>query len=179
MSDVDVIYHAASSLDGFIATPDGGVDWLDSFQGAGEDHGIAAFFSSVDGLLMGSRTYEFALAHPPWMAPDKTSWVFTTRDLEIAHPRVILTADAPSAVVEQARQRGARRLWMMGGGEIAAAFRADGLITELMLAIIPVVLGDGVPLFARSASIDEYKLVDSKTYPSGIVTLTYRSTPAG
>ena len=84
----DVVYYVASSLDGYIATTEGGVEWLDPFQGKGDDHGFFEFYASCDGLLMGSRTYEFSLKHPPWRSPHKPSRVFTRRELPIAHPSV-------------------------------------------------------------------------------------------
>jgi dihydrofolate reductase len=175
----DVVYYVACSLDGFIATPDGGVDWLTPFQETGDDHGFTEFYSNVDALLMGSRTYEFALAHPPWMAPDKASWVFTTRNLEIADPSITLTSDEPAVVLLELNKLGIKRAWLMGGGTLAASFRNAGLITEYMIAIVPVILGDGIPLFKRKPKLDALDLVDTKTYPSGIVMLTYKSKPTG
>lgn len=80
---LEVVYYVAASLDGYIATDDGGVDWLAPFQSAKEDHGTGDLYSSVDALLMGSHTYEFALELGQWPSPDKPSWVFTRRDLRL------------------------------------------------------------------------------------------------
>ena len=93
---LEIIYYVASSLDGYIATADGGVDWLEEYQGAGEDYGFREIYGTFDAIVMGSHTYEFALAHPPWQAPDKPSWVFTRRELPIAHPSVTLTDEDPT-----------------------------------------------------------------------------------
>jgi dihydrofolate reductase len=101
---MDIIYYAAASLDGYIATADGGVEWLDAYDGEEGDYGFADFYASVDALVMGSKTYEFALAQPEWMAPDRPSWVFTRRDLRQAHPSVHLTAEDPADVADS-RQR--------------------------------------------------------------------------
>ena len=97
----EIIYYVASSLDGYIATADGSVDWLSLFHTAGEDHGAAELEASVDALLLGSHTYEFALKLGQWPSPDKLSWVFTLR-----------------------------RAWLMGGGKLAASFHADQLISR-------------------------------------------------
>src|ERR1051325_10805951 len=90
----EVIYFVASSLDGYIATADGSVDWLIAFQARGEDDGAAELHASVDALLLGSHTYEFALKLGQWPAPDKPSWVFTERDLRVLHPTISLTSQS-------------------------------------------------------------------------------------
>ena len=169
----DVVYYAASSLDGYIATPSGGVEWLDPFQAAGEDHGFAEFYASVDALLIGSRTYEFALAHPPWRSADKPSWVFTRRELPILHSSITLTGDEPARIVESLQGRGIQRLWLMGGGRLAASFREQGLLSHCKIAVVPVILGSGIPLFANAPRQDSLKLVDVTPYPTGIVLLSY------
>lgn len=170
---MEIVYHAASSLDGFIATEDGGVDWLTPFQESGEDLGFDEFFAGVDSLVMGSRTYEFMLEHPPWLAPDKPSFVFTRRELEIADPSVTLTPESPMQVVTQLEKRGLKRTWLMGGGQLATTFRKAGLISEYRIAIIPVILGGGIPLFAPGAKLDELQLTDTQSFASGIVQLTH------
>src|SRR2546423_7740483 len=105
---LEVIYYVASSLDGYIATADGSVDWLSGFHAAGEDHGAAELEASVDALLLGSHTYEFALKLGQWPSPGKLSWGFTHRDLRILHPSITLTALSPREVVESLSSRGLR-----------------------------------------------------------------------
>ncbi len=172
---MEVVYHAACSLDGYIATTDGGVEWLTPFQGQGDDYGFADFYATVDSLMMGSHTYEFALRHPPWMAPDKLSWVFTRRGLDVADTSVTLTSQEPREVVELVKARGLKRVWLMGGGTLAASFRIDGLITHYKIAVVPVMLGSGIPLLASSSRKDELRLVHATTHPSGIVQLCYET----
>ncbi len=170
---MEVLYHAAMSLDGKIATADGGVGWLDPFQSE-DGYGYAEFYASVDVLLMGRATYEFALAHPPWLAADRPSRVFTKRDLPIAHPSVELTAEPPAKVVARLADAGHRRAWLMGGGVLAASFLEAGLITRSILAVMPVVLGDGIPLFAGGDGLpSSLELVATKSYPDGVVILTH------
>ena len=86
----EVIYYVASSLDGYVATADGGVDWLTGFHISGEDHGAGKLQASIDALLLGSHTYEFALKLGQWPSPDKPTWVFTKRDLRVLHPSITL-----------------------------------------------------------------------------------------
>lgn len=173
----DVYYYVASSLDGYIATPEGGVDWLTPFQQSGEDYGYTDFYASMDALLIGSHTYEVALTYGAWQAPDKPSWVFTHRDLPIAHPSVTLTTDDPVEVLRQLSHRGLGRAWLMGGGELAGSFRKRGLISHYVVGLIPVLLGEGIPLFSAAPGDEALTLVESRSYPSGVVLLSYEEKP--
>jgi dihydrofolate reductase len=171
---LEVIYYVASSLDGYIATADGSVDWLSRFHNGGEDHGAGELATSVDALLLGSHTYEFALQLGQWPSPDKESWVFTRRDLRILHPSITLTAQSPGEIVELLTSRSLRRAWLMGGGKLAASFHADQLISRYVISVIPVLIGSGIPLFApHSSPPDALRFVAAKPFKSGIVQLTY------
>jgi dihydrofolate reductase len=170
----EIIYYVASSLDGYIATADGSVDWLSRFHAAGEDHGAGELEASADALLLGSHTYEFALNLGQWPSPDKKSWVFTRRALRILHPSITLTAQEPRDVVELLASRGLRRAWLMGGGKLAASFHADHLISRYIISLFPVLLGSGIPLLApHSSPPDALRFVAAKPFKSGIVQLTY------
>jgi dihydrofolate reductase len=170
----DIVYYVASSLDSYIATADAGVDWLTRFQTAGEDYGAGELQTSVDALLLGSHTYEFALKLGQWPSPGKPSWVFTHRDLRVLHPSITLTSDTPAAVVGLLRSRGIRRAWLMGGGQLAASFHSAGLISRYIISIFPVLIGSGIPLFAPNSSRENsLRFVEAKLFAGGIVQLTY------
>ena len=109
----------------------------------------------------------------PWQATDKPSWVFTRRSLEVVHPSVTLTDAEPPQVTEALRARGLKRVWLMGGGRLASSFRTAGLITHYMIFMVPVVLGSGILLFADAEGPEVLRLVEAKSYPSGIVQLNY------
>ena len=174
----EVIYYVASSLDGYIATADGAVDWLSRFHTAGEDHGAADLNASVDALLLGSHTYEFALKLGSWPSPEKLSWVFTRRDLPLLHPSITLTGQSPRDVLQLLASRGLRRAWLMGGGKLAASFHADQLISRYVISVFPVLLGSGIPLFApHSSPPDALQLVAAKPFKSGVVQVTYERAP--
>lgn len=171
---VEIVYYVAASLDGYIATVDGSVDWLSSSHATGEDHGAGELQASVDALLLGSHTYEFALKLGYWPSPEKPSWVFTERDLQILHPSITLTSQRPREIVELLAARGLRRAWLMGGGKLAASFHSDRLISHYIISVFPVLLSSGVPLFAPHLSQpDTLRLVAAKPFKSGIVQLTY------
>lgn len=175
---LEVVYYVAASLDGYIATADGGVDWLARFHSVGEEHGASDLHSSSEALLLGSHTYEFALKLGQWPSPDKPSWVFTRRDLRLLHPSITLTSQSPAEVIEMLRRRGLRRAWLMGGGELATSFRSAGLISRFIISIFPVILGSGIPLFAPTRSREDcLRLLEAKPFASGIVQLTYQRAP--
>jgi dihydrofolate reductase len=173
----EVVYSVASSLDSYIATAEGSVDWLAQFHSADADNGAGDLEGSVDALLLGSHTYEFALGLGRWPSPDKPSWVFTKRDLRVLHPSIALTSKSPAEVVRLLGSRGVRRAWLMGGGQLAASFHSAGLITRYIISIFPVLLGSGIPLFApHSCGLDSLHLVEAKPLSNGIVRLTYDRT---
>jgi dihydrofolate reductase len=170
-----VVYSAAISLDGFIADLDGGVDWLHAAMVPGEGYGLREFMASVDAVLMGSRTYEksLTLGGGPRMASTTPCWVFSSRRLEPVKGMTITGAD-PAAVVAELPARGIRRAWLMGGGRLASSFLAAGLIDEIVLGVMPVVLGRGLPLFGGAVPASTLELVESKIFKGGALGLTYR-----
>jgi dihydrofolate reductase len=172
----EVVYYVAASLDGYIATPDGGVEWLAPFEGTGEDYGYAKFYASVDAVLLGRKTYEKSLSFGEWPYPGKPSWVFSRGRIEIFKPNVKATAGSPAEVVAEIAARGLRRAWLVGGGVLAASFRAQGLITEHIVSVVPVILGAGVPLFASGGPKESLKLVEWKSYANGLMQLRYART---
>ena len=168
-----LIYYVAVSLDGFIAPPDGSVDWLAPYNAGGEDYGFCEFYKTVDALIEGSKTYEQAITFGQWPHPGKPCWVVTSRKFESTQPEVHFTSVTPAELIHHVSAQGHKRVWLVGGSQLAASFRAAGLITEYVLSIIPVFLGAGRPLFASSGPVENLRLVESKRYPSGLVQLRY------
>ena len=168
-----LIYYVASSLDGYIAIPDGGLEWLAPFEGKDEEYGYTEFYESIDAVLLGSRTYEKCLTFGAWPFPGKPSWVFSRRGIAAAHEDIIITPDRPEQVMAELKERGVGRAWLVGGGALAGSFRDRRLITEYIVSIIPVILGEGIPLFAASGEREYLRLADSRSYPNGVVQLRY------
>ena len=160
---MEIVYYVAASLDGYIATPDGGIEWLQPFEGTGEDYGYGEFYASVEGVLLGRKTYEKCLEFPEWPYPGKPYWVLSKA-----------SGSTPVGVVAEMKQRGLKRAWLVGGGKLAAAFRAEGLITEHIVSIIPVLLGRGIPLFDGPAPAETLHLAGTKNFENGVVQLHYR-----
>ena len=168
----EVIYYVAASLDGCIGPPDGSVTWLSPFEGGSEDYGYAHFFASVDSVLLGRKTYEQSLTFSQWPYKGKRCWVFS-RHKPKATPGVAVTQDSPAKVIHELKAQGLRRAWLVGGGELAGAFRAEGLIKEYIVSVVPIILGAGVRMFGEDGSPERLTLVESQRYPSGIIQLRY------
>jgi dihydrofolate reductase len=169
----EIIYYVAASLDGYIATPDGGVDWLSAYNTEDEDYGYSAFYKSVDALVEGSKTYEQALGFGEWPHPGKPCWVCTRRALETHHSEVKFTSGDPEEVVAELRRLGLGRVWLVGGAQLAASFRKLGLIDQYIVSVIPTVLGSGISLFGSPGPQENLRLIDCKRFPSGLVQLSY------
>ena len=170
---IEVVYYVASSIDGFIAAPDGGVEWLKPFEDGTEDYGYTEFYTSVEAIFMGSRTFEQLGSLGDWPYPGKTGWVFSGRNLESPWPEAVMTNRDPVTVITELETAGIRRAWLVGGGKLAASFRAEGLIGEYIISIIPAILGAGIPLFGAPGPQESLKLAASKAYPNGVVQNRY------
>jgi dihydrofolate reductase len=171
----EIFYYVAASLDGYIATPDGGVDWLSELEHADEDYGYSEFLASVDALIMGSATYEQVLGFGEWPYGGKPCWVLSTRSLEPATPTTTITSQTPTELVAGLAERGVERAWLVGGAALAASFRSEGLISEYIVSVMPIILGGGIHLFSGPGPQEPLALVEAKPYESGVVQLTYTS----
>jgi dihydrofolate reductase len=167
-----VVYSVAISLDGFIADANGGVDWLHAAMVKGESYGLSEFMRSIDGVLMGSRTYEQSLAMGGFKGGSTPCWVFSRRHLA-GRKGVEVTARSPREIVGALPGHGVKRAWLMGGGALASSFLAEGLIDEISLGVMPVVLGSGIPVFGPLEKWSALRLVESKTYKGGALGLRY------
>src|SRR5665647_1175306 len=131
---LDVTYYVACSLDGFIADPDGGLEWLMPFEGTGEDYGYASFYDSVDAVLLGRATFDFCRSQPEWPYADKPTWVFSHAALAGLPPNAVSTSDSPSTVARFLESSGHRHAYLVGGGQLATSLRAEGLITRYIVS---------------------------------------------
>jgi dihydrofolate reductase len=168
-----IVHYVAASADGFIATRDGAVDWLAPFEAADEDYGYAAFYASVDALLLGRRTYEQCLTFGAWPYQGKPSWVFASEPLADPPAGVVRAEGSPRDVYEALAAQGFRRVWLVGGSQLAAAFRAARLVSEYVVSVVPVLLGAGVPLFASPGPREPLRLRETTAYPNGVVQLRW------
>jgi dihydrofolate reductase len=181
-ADSRVTIHMVASLDGFIARKDGGVDWLetsDRFEG-GEmltPESVAEFLRTIDCYVMGSRTYETALAFEAkgfgWAYGEKATFVLTHRALRTHGSTVEFYAGDLSRLVEARLKPKFRSIWFVGGGAVSGECLRRGLADELRYSMLPVVIGDGIAFFDRLDRDVALHLLEVKAYQSGMVALRY------
>jgi len=165
------------SLDGFIARPDGALDFLDG-DGSAEmgDHGYEAFMAGIDALVMGRRTFEVVMGFEQWPYTKKVFVLSSgSVDLSVAHTLgadVELLNAAPEEVVAQLASYGFRNLYIDGGATVQRFLRA-GLIDRLIVTHVPVLIGQGVRLFGALERDIPFKLVVSRSFPGGLVQSEY------
>ena len=170
--------YIAQSLDGFIAKADGDIEWLSQFDDefGTEDYGYYAFLESVDVLVMGSHTFEKVLSFLMWPYDDKHVIVLSSRDLEIPEDlqdKVTLMNAAPTEVVARLNEAKAEHVYV-DGGETISRFLAARMIDSLTITTIPLLLGEGRPLFSPMENEIPLQHIETQTYPNGLVKSVYR-----
>jgi dihydrofolate reductase len=180
-----VRYYAAATLDGYIAGPDDDLDWLTKYEGSFEDAdsdagqaGYDEFYEGIGALVMGSVTYEWVLAHAgAWAYGGKPTWVLSTRELERPEGEEVdvrvVDAEVPDLIDEMLAAAAGEDLWIVGGGNVASQFADHGLLDRVEVTLVPVVLGEGKPLFDRRLPGRPMQLLETRTFSSGMVGLIY------
>jgi dihydrofolate reductase len=162
------------SVDGFIARPNGALDFLPA--GGGEPHGYNEFIATVDALVIGRKTFETVLAFPEWPYGDKRVVVLSTRPVDFSKVRggvVEQMAGTPAEIVAKLAASGVRHLYVDGGITVQGFLRA-GLVQRLTITRVPVLIGEGIPLFGSLPKDVRLQHVATQHYPSGLVKSEYR-----
>lgn len=163
-----------ASVDGFIARADGGLDWLPA--GGGEPHGYDEFMAGMDAIVIGHNTFEIVLGFDPWPYGDKRVVVLSSRPLDLSvvrGGRVEQRAGDPATIIAELAADGAPNLYIDGGITIQRFLRA-GVIERLIVTRVPVLIGEGIPLFGSLDSDVRLSHVATRSYPSGLVQSEYR-----
>jgi dihydrofolate reductase len=177
-----VTIHMAASLDGFIARRDGGVDWMetaDEFPDGEtmDPEFVAEFLKSIDCYVMGSATYETALAFEAkghgWAYGDKPVYVLTRRELRMARSTVELFAGDMRQLVNERLRPNFASIWFVGGAAVCGECLRLGLADEVYYSVLPIAIGDGISFFKGLDRDVALHLVQVKAYRSGIVSLRY------
>ena len=181
-------YYCAATLDGYIAEADDTLDWLLGYEGSydgGEASpgkgGYDEFYADVGALVSGSVTYEFVLEHlgegGDWPYAGKPCWVLSSRDLPVPEGEGVDVRIVETPVEELHPEllaaAGERNLWIIGGGNVASQFADAGLLDEVIVTVVPVVLGTGKPLFDRRLAGGPMQLTGTRTWNTGMVELRY------
>ena len=167
----------AASLDGFIARRDGNLDWLMKYNVEGEDLGYNAMMASVEGLIMGKGTFQKILSFGEWAF--KKPVVVMSRSLkETDIPdhldgKVRLSDAPPRALMNQLSTEGWSRVYV-DGGKVIQSFLAEGLIKDILLTRVPILIGEGLPLFGAIPDDITLEHLETKSFPSGLVSSKYR-----
>jgi dihydrofolate reductase len=162
-----------TSVDGFIARPNGELDFLP--PGGGEPHGYQEFMATVDALVIGRKTFETVLAFETWPYGQKPVFVLSTRTLAPAPLGAVVEhmSGEPAEIVSRLDARGIRHIYVDGGVTIQRFLQA-GLIQRLIITRVPVLIGDGVPLFGRLPHDVKLQHIATRHYPSGLVQSEYQ-----
>jgi len=167
----NVILGLAVSLDGYIEGPNGEYDWCLTDQ----DYGMSDFFKRIDSLFMGRKSYELALGmgdNAMQGFPNLKEYVFSNTLKEVKKDVILVKGDI-GGQVKKIKSEPGKDIWLFGGASLTASLMNLGLVDEIGLAVHPILLGGGKPLFSNINQRIHLKLTDTKTYSSGLVSLTY------
>jgi dihydrofolate reductase len=166
-----IVLQLAISLDGFIEGPNGEYDWCFTDQ----DYGMSEFFKRIDALFIGRKSYELMSGMEGDVMPGfpkLTEYVFSTTLTQVKPGAVLINSDAENEV-KKIRQEPGKDIWLFGGAGLTASLLKWRLIDEIILAVHPILLGSGKPLFSNISERIPLTLTASKPYSSGLVMLNY------
>jgi dihydrofolate reductase len=172
-SKMTVSVFVGTSVDGFIARPNGDLDFLPA--GGGEPHGYNEFIATVDAIVIGRKTFETALAMEDWPYGDKRVVVLSSRPIDLSGAGGVVEqmTGPPADIVSQLGASGAHHLYVDGGITIQGFLRA-GLIQRFVITRVPVLIGSGVPLFGTLPHDIRLRHIATRHYPSGLVQSEYQ-----
>jgi len=166
-----------TSVDGFIARPNGDLDFLP--EGGGEPHGYTEFIAGVDAIVIGRNTFEKVLTFRPWPYGNKRVVILSSRPLDLSAVvggAVEQMSGSPAVIISQLAATGAHHLYIDGGITIQR-FLSAGLIQRLIITRVPVLIGDGIPLFAALPCDIRLHHVATRHFQSGLVQSEYHVAP--
>lgn len=169
-----VVLYIAASLDGYIAKPGDDLSFLSIVETPGEDYGYGDFIATVDKVILGRKTYDWVMKQVPvFPHADKECYVLTRSPIASIGNTHFYAGDLEE-LVQTLKAKGGKNIFCDGGADTANSLMKLGLIDELILSVIPIVLGEGIKLFAERIPERKLELLNSKGYPSGLVQLHYR-----
>lgn len=174
-----IIVYIATSADGYIARPDGDVEWLNR-RPRTVDYGMGAFYPTIDTILWGRKTYDWALNDYKKKGIKRSmfdkkvaNYVFSRRRPKRAVPGAEFVSEPVKAFARRLRETSGKHIWMMGGGGLIASFLDAGEIDEFDIHVIATFIGEGIPLVAPRHRDVSLRLRSARKYPDGVVRLRY------
>ena len=175
-----IIVYIATSADGYIARPDGDVEWLNR-RPHNVDYGMRKFYPTIDTILWGRKTYDWLLDYYKKLGKTKglfdttvTNYVFSRRPPKRVADGAEFVREPIKTFAKRLRATPGKQIWMMGGAGLIASFLDAGEIDEFDIHVIPVFIGKGIPLIAPRHRDIELRLLASKKYSDGVVRLRYK-----
>lgn len=168
--------YIATTLDGKIARKDGSLDWLNALPNPNQiDHGYDEFLNSIGTTIMGRNTYEEIIGFGvDWPYIGKTSYVVTkNKDFKPSTPETLATSENLTDLINELKKKSEKDIWLIGGGQLIAAFLEKDLLDRMILTLIPNTLGEGIPLFPEIRKEVLWTLTKVEQFQTGVVNLTY------
>lgn len=169
-----IIVHVATSADGFIARPDGDIDWLTRRPPPKGFYGLGAFEKTIDTKLLGRKTYAVSLALGATFGSKTRHYVFSRQPAPSKVPAGVEFVTEPIGLfAERLRKAPGKDIWLMGGGSLIASFLDAQAIDELVISVVPVFIGEGIPLMEPRHRDVPLRLVSARDFPDGVVQVHY------
>jgi dihydrofolate reductase len=175
-----IIVNLATSADGYMARPDGNLDWLTKRPEPEGFYGLPEFERSTDAKILGRKTFDWVVKMGGQFSGDAPHYVFSKQAPPASVPAGIKFVSEPvSAFTERLRSQAGKNIWMMGGGEIIASFLDENAIDEFIIGVVPVFIGEGIPLLAPRHRETPLRVLGVKQFPDGVVQLHYEVQRSG
>ena len=165
-----LVLYIATSLDGYIARPEGEIDWLTRYENRSTDFGYHEFYAMIDALLIGRKTYEAVASFGPWPHADRPCYVMS-RSARI-FPHASSRRGSLREVVEELKGRHGA-IWLVGGADLVQQALSEQLLDEMIVTIAPVILGSGIPLFEGPMGEVRLDHLETRSYTGGLVQVKY------
>lgn len=167
--------YIATSLDGFIARENGNIDWLTKYENNPEtDYGYSEFYASIGKVLMGRKTYEQVLGFGEWPYREKKSYIFTRQKEPMRRENnVEFVSEDIGEFVRQLKGNTEEDIWLVGGSQIIKVFFEENLVQDLIVFVVPIILGSGIPLFDHIGKEIGFRTGRVERYENGLVKLEY------
>ena len=170
-----IILYIASSIDGYIARKDGSTDWLTNYPILENfDYGYSGFYESIDTIIMGHNSYKSVLdMSEECFYPEKISYVITNYP-ESDKENIRFISGNIVDIIARLKQDEGRDIWLFGGSQIIALLLNYNLVDEMIVTYIPVIIGNGIPLFSDTLKESQWRLIENNTFENGVYQIVYR-----
>jgi len=169
-----IIVNIATSADGYVARTNGNLDWLTSRPAPKGFYGLPRFSRSIDAKILGRKTFDMSVKMGASFSADNVHYVFSRRTAPASvPPGVQFVTESIRDFAERLHKQRGKNIWMMGGGDIIGSFLDEGAIDEFIITVVPMFIGEGIPLIAPRHREVPLQLRSVKQFPDGVVQLLY------